>query len=172
VGKHPPARNHRELIVWQLCARVRTLLWKYTRDGPAARDRRYCDQIRSAARSACNLTSEGFYRHRDGDFLNFLVMARASLGEVDDQVDEGLEIEYFTSDQHAAIKGYMARARAANRGLRESLERAIAKKKARAKPASRSDGRAAGPSDVRTVGPSDRFELIHPRSSSLPRRWA
>jgi four helix bundle protein len=129
MGSEPPAKNHRELIVWQLCAKLRSMIWKYTRDGPAAKDRRYCDQIRPAARSACYCTSEGFYRNRDGDFLNFLVMARASLGEIDDQLDEGLEIDYFTKEQHAQMKQCLARACKANGGLRAYLERCIASRK-------------------------------------------
>ena len=127
------ARNHRELNAWQLCARLRSLIWEYTKNGPAAGDRRYCDQIRPAARCACYCTSEGFYRKRDGDFLNFLVMARASLGEIDDQLDEGLEIKYFTQDQHTEMKRCLGRACKANGSLRAYLRRSLAEKAARRK---------------------------------------
>ncbi|MDQ3486124.1 MAG: four helix bundle protein [Acidobacteriota bacterium] len=114
-------RNHGELVAWQLCAHLRRLVWEATREGPAKGDRRYCDQIRSAARTACYLTSEGFYRTREGDFLNCLVMAHASLAETDDYLDEGLEKQHLASLAHGAMKEAAARASSANRRLRDSL---------------------------------------------------
>jgi len=133
VAKQGP-RNHGELIAWQLCAHVRRLVWEVTRDGPAKEDRRFCDQIRSAARSACYMTSEGFYRTREGDFLNCLVVAHASLAEADDHVDQGLVKQYFTTLAHASMKEALARACAANRRLRDSLRsRSVAEQEARRK---------------------------------------
>ena len=117
--------------MWQLCAALRRLVLMHTRRGPAAADFGFRDQIRSAARSACYVTSEGFYRKRDGDFLNFLVWARGSLGEVGDQLDEGLESNYFTSEQHAEMITYVRRASAANTALRRYLEGQIGKSKNR-----------------------------------------
>jgi len=73
-------------------------------------------------RSACYLTSEGFYRKRDGDFINFLVWARASLGEAGDQIDDGHECEYFSPAQHAEMITLVKRACGANSGLRRYLE--------------------------------------------------
>jgi four helix bundle protein len=122
MAKHPVAHNHTELIVWQRCADLRRLVLKYTREGPARNDFRFRDQIRAAARSACYLTSEGFYRKRDGDFANFLVWARASLGEAGDQIDDGLESGYFTPEQHAEMITIVKKACKANSGLRAYLE--------------------------------------------------
>ena len=123
MGHHPVATNHKELVAWQLCAELRRLVLRYTRAGPARDDYRFRNDVRAAARSACYLTSEGFYRKRDGDFVNFLIMARSSLGEAGDQVDDGLECGYFTREQHAQMISFIKRACAANRRLREYLER-------------------------------------------------
>ena len=95
----PAAKNHTELVVWQLCSQLRALVLKYTRSARVREDRRYYTDIRAAARSACYLTSEGFYRKRDGDFQNFLVWARGSLGEVSDQVSDGQQEGYFSAEQ-------------------------------------------------------------------------
>ncbi|HVJ28041.1 MAG TPA: four helix bundle protein [Vicinamibacterales bacterium] len=114
-------RNHGELVAWQLCAHLRRLVWDATREGPAKGDRKYCDQIRSAARTACYLTSEGFYRTREGDFLNCLVMAHASLVETDDYLDHGVEKQYIAPVAHGTMKEAVARAMNANRRLRDSL---------------------------------------------------
>lgn len=89
-----PVRRHEDLIAWQLCSRLRRLVLRYIRSGPAAKDFDYRIQLRKAARSACYNTSEGFYRYRHGQFGNQLAIARASLGEGLDQLDEGLENGY------------------------------------------------------------------------------
>ena len=127
-------RNHGELVAWQLCAHLRRLVWDATREGPAKGDRKYCDQIRSAARTACYLTSEGFYRTREGDFLNCLVMAHASLVETDDYLDQGVEKHYIAPVAHGTMKEAVARAMNANRRLRDSLRsHSMAKQEAKRK---------------------------------------
>jgi four helix bundle protein len=127
-------RNHGELIAWQLCVHLRRIVWDATREAPAKDDRKYCDQIRSAARSACYLTAEGFYRTRDGDFMNCLVMAGAGLVEAEDLLELGAGKQYFTAPEYAGMKEALARARAANRRLRESLRsRSMAEQESRRK---------------------------------------
>jgi four helix bundle protein len=121
MGHHPVATNHTELIAWRLCADLRRLVLQFTRREPVREDQRFCAQIRAAARSACYLTSEGFYRKRDGDFVNFLVWARASLGEAGDQIGDGLESGYFTSAEHDEMITLVKRACGANSGLRRYL---------------------------------------------------
>ena len=127
-------RNHGELVAWQLCAHLRRLVWDATREGPAREDRRYCDQIRCAARSACYLTSEGFYRTREGDFLNCLATARTSLAETEEHLERGFEKQYFNALDYAALKEALARACGANRRLRDSLRtKSMAAQEARRK---------------------------------------
>jgi four helix bundle protein len=122
IMPHPPARNHTELVVWQLCSQLRALVLRYTRAAHVREDRRYYSDIRAAARSACYLTSEGYYRKRDGDFHNFLVWARGSLGEVSDQVCDGREQGYFSAEQAQEMISLVKRSMAANRRLREYLK--------------------------------------------------
>ena len=127
-------RNHGELVAWQLCVHLRRVIWDATREGPPKADRKYCDQIRSAARSACYLTAEGFYRTREGDFLNCLVMAGAGLAEAEDLLDLGFGKGYFTTTEYPGLKEGAARARAANRRLRDSLRgRSMAEQESRRK---------------------------------------
>jgi four helix bundle protein len=127
--KNPIAHNHEELIAWQLCAALRRLVLTYTRNPRVRKDRRFCSDIRAAARSACYCTSEGFYRKRDGDFLNFLVWARGSLGEVSDQVGDGHEDGHFTDAQRDEMITLVKRACGANSGLRRYLESEVSRKR-------------------------------------------
>lgn len=133
MAKNEIATNHKELIVWQLCHQLRSLTLKFTRNNKD--DLRWRSQIRASIRSACNNASEGFYRKRDGDFLNHLIFALASLGEFEDQLDEGLSAGAFTQVQHGEMKWLVIRAWRANSALRRYLAESIAKEKARKKAA-------------------------------------
>jgi four helix bundle protein len=108
------------LIAWQLCSRLRRLVLRYTRTGAVSRDYDYRRQLRRSARSACYLTSEGFYRYKHGEFGNFLNLAHGSLGEALDQIDEARESNYFTEEQHTEMKRICLRAMKANVALRKS----------------------------------------------------
>jgi four helix bundle protein len=112
-----PVRRHEDLIAWQLCSRLRRLVLTALRSGPAAKDLDYRMQLRKAARSACYNTSEGFYLYGHGLFRRHLDIARASLGEALDQLDEGLESRYFTAEQHLEMRRMCLRAVKANGAL-------------------------------------------------------
>jgi four helix bundle protein len=112
-----PVRRHEDLIAWQLCSRLRRLVLTALRKGPAANDFDYRTQLRKAARSACYNTSEGFYLYGHGLFRRHLDIARASLGEALDQIDEGLENQYFTAEQHLEMRRMCLRAVKANAAL-------------------------------------------------------
>ena len=156
----PAARNHTELVVWQLCSQLRALVLKYTRSARVREDRRYYNDIRAAARSACYLTSEGFYRKRDGDFHNFLVWARGSIGEVSDQVSDGQQQGYFSAEQAGEMISLVKRSMAANRRLREYLE----SEKCRTAAA-----RTLPKTKLKHRGPAERAHL---KSSRAPRNSA
>ena len=115
-----PVRTHTDLIAWQLCRDLRRLVLSLTQTGEVSRDYDYRNQIRKAARSACYNTSEGFYRYKHGEFGHHLNIARGSLGELQDQLDEGLENKYFTREQQSAMSRLCYRAMKANIRLRAS----------------------------------------------------
>ena len=115
-----PVRRHEDLIAWLLCSRLRRLVLTRIRSGPAAKDHDYALQLRKSARSACYNTSEGFYRYRHGQFGHQLNIARSSLGEALDQIDEGLENRYFTPGQHLEMRRLCLRAIKCNAALQRS----------------------------------------------------
>jgi four helix bundle protein len=118
--------KHTDLIAWQLCRQLRTLVLQHTRHGEVAKDYDYRRQLRRAARSACYLTSEGFYRYRRKEMSNYMDWARASLGEVVDQLDDGLEQKYFTPADHLQMRRICLRAIKCNRALKRSWGNTLA----------------------------------------------
>ena len=92
------ARRPEELNVWRLGWELKRMVYAFTATLPASRDLRYCQDIRSAARSAPDLVAEGFYRFNPREFHRFLNDARASLGEVRNQLLHAKD-EKYVSDQ-------------------------------------------------------------------------
>jgi len=115
------ARSHKELICWQLCAKLRSLGLTYIRKGRANGDWDFRSQMRRAMRSACYQTSEGFYLFKHKPFAHFLDGAYAALGEVLDQIDDGHEHGYFSEDQQTEMRRLGRRGMKANRRLAEYL---------------------------------------------------
>jgi len=111
------AKSHKDLICWQLCAKLRTLGLTCIRSGGANGDWDFRGQMRRAMRSACYQTSEGFYFFKHKPFAHYLDGAYASLGETLDQIDDGHERGYFSEDQQVEMRRLARRAMKANRGL-------------------------------------------------------
>ena len=83
--------------VWKLGWELKRRVFAFTAALPASRDRRFCDDIRRAARSGPDLVAEGYYRFNPREFHRFLNDAKASLGEVRNQVLHAKD-ERFLSD--------------------------------------------------------------------------
>ena len=90
----------------------------FTAEPPAARDCEFCDEIRTAARSAPDNIAEGFYRFNPPDFANFVRIARGSLGEVRNQLMHAHARKYLNDEQFRDLSKLCRRAIGACRGLR------------------------------------------------------
>jgi four helix bundle protein len=87
------ARTFRELRAWQAAREFKLEIYRVIETGPLSRDERLQKQLREAAASAPSHISEGFGRFDPADFARFVKMARASIMEcrnhLDDAVDRG-----------------------------------------------------------------------------------
>ncbi len=84
----------------------------------AARDGKFCEEIRKSSRSAPDNISEGFYRFNPPDFANFVRIARGSLGEVRNQLLHAHTRKYLDDEQFRELSHLCRRALGASRGLR------------------------------------------------------
>jgi four helix bundle protein len=75
-----------EFDAWQLAWELKEKVHAFTDRLPAAGDSKFCEEIRKSARSAPDNIAEGFFRFNPPDFANFVRVARASLGEVRNQL--------------------------------------------------------------------------------------
>jgi four helix bundle protein len=82
-------RRFEDLIAWQLAFQLQEEVFAFAASGPAARDVKYCDQIRESSRSATRNTAGGFGRYRPREFGHFLRIAGASLHETKNHLLDG-----------------------------------------------------------------------------------
>jgi four helix bundle protein len=93
-----PARNYRELIVWQDGIKLTKAVYKLTEKFPRQEVYALADQVRRAAVSVPSNIAEGQARKSPGDFRRFLHIALGSLAEVDTQLVLAQEFGYITKD--------------------------------------------------------------------------
>jgi four helix bundle protein len=85
-NKKIPAKNYRELIVWQDSIRLAKAVYKLTEKFPKHEIYALGDQVRRAVVSVPSNIAEGQARKAPGDFRRFLHIALGSLAEVDTQL--------------------------------------------------------------------------------------
>ena len=88
-------RHYRDLECWQLARSLKVRIFTFTGRRPASGDFEYVRQIRDAARSGPRNIAEGFGRRTHADFARFLDVARASLMECQNHLDDAVDSEYL-----------------------------------------------------------------------------
>jgi four helix bundle protein len=91
-----PAKNYRELIVWQDGIKFVKAVYKLTEKLPKHEVYALADQIRRAVVSVPSNIAEGQARKSPGDFRRFLHIALGSLAEVDTQLILAQEFGYLS----------------------------------------------------------------------------
>jgi four helix bundle protein len=87
--------DFRELVCWQLSYELKCEVVAFTATGPAAKDFKYCNQIRDSSASAPRNIAEGFGRFRPRDSARFYEIARASLIETRNHLIDGRDRGYL-----------------------------------------------------------------------------
>jgi four helix bundle protein len=90
-----PVRRFQDLLCWRLSNELKCEVAAFTAREPAAKDFKYCNQIRDASASVTRNIAEGFGRFTPGEFAQYLKFARASLMETQDQLIDGRQREYL-----------------------------------------------------------------------------
>lgn len=87
-----------DIEAWKKARQLTREIYQFTREGPACRDFRFIDQIRSASCSIMSNIAEGFERDGNSEFRQFLYIAKASAGEVRSQLYVAFDVEYIAED--------------------------------------------------------------------------
>ena len=108
-----------EIEVWQLARTLVKEIYTLTSKDIIKRNYSIVDQIQRATLSVMNNISEGFERHSDREFANFLNIAKGSTGEVRSMLYVMLDMKYIDNEtfQHfytqtttisKSLSGFMA----------------------------------------------------------------
>ncbi len=88
-------RHFRDLVCWQLANELKLQIYRLAEQPPVQRDFRFRDQIRDAAASAPRNIAEGFGRRTHREFAQFLDVARGSLMECQNHLQDAVDRGYL-----------------------------------------------------------------------------
>lgn len=97
-------RSFEDIQAWQKARKVTKMIYEMTAAGDFARDYGLRDQVQRARVSIMANIAEGFGRHSDKEFANFLNMAHGSASEVQSHLYVALDLNYI--DQASFTKLY------------------------------------------------------------------
>lgn len=82
----PPVKRFEDLRVWQMARQLTASIYRMSRKGEFGRDFGLRDQVRRSSTSVMSNIAEGFERSSNKEFVRFLVIAKASSGELRSQL--------------------------------------------------------------------------------------
>jgi len=93
-----------DLVAWQKAREMTREIYLITRAGAISKDYSLVDQMRRAATSIMFNIAEGFERSGPSEFHQFLVVAKASCGEVRSQLYVALDVGYLSEKEFQRLR--------------------------------------------------------------------
>jgi len=87
-----------EINAWKKSRELTRDIYRVTKQGPFSKDFGLRDQIRNASSSVISNIAEGFERSGNGEFGQFLSIAKGSIGEVKCQLYMAVDQEYLDKE--------------------------------------------------------------------------
>jgi four helix bundle protein len=160
------ARRPEELDVWKLAWELKRRVYAFTSTVPASQDRKFCEDIRRAARSGPDNVAEGFYRFNPKEFHRFLNDARASLGEVRNQLLHAKDERQISDREFTEMIQFADRAIGAATNLQAYLRTCAPGRERRPQPRQTQNRGTAEPRK-RTQNPRTQNSTQHRRTQNL-----
>lgn len=92
-------KKFEDIIAWQKSRHLVKFVYELTKLPEFNRDYKFIDQIRSSSGSIMDNIAEGFERGGNKEFIQFLFIAKGSLGEVKSQLYRALDQNYIDKVQ-------------------------------------------------------------------------
>ena len=115
-------KTFEEIGAWQRARELKLLVLDFVARPPVARDFKYRDQIRDAARSAQSNIAEGFARFKHKEFTQFARVAKGSEAEVLNHFIDAVDSGYMTKGEFPQYEHAVKKALKAVNGLIRHLE--------------------------------------------------
>lgn len=87
-----------ELIIWQEARKLTNNIYRVTKKFPKEELYGLTSQMRRAAVSVMSNIAEGFDRRTTKEFISFLIIARASVSEVQNDLYISLDLNYINTE--------------------------------------------------------------------------
>ena len=91
-------KSFEELIIWQESRKFANNIYKLTKNFPQEELYSLTSQVRRAAISIMSNIAEGFDRRTTKEFTSFLIIARASVSEVQNDLYVSLDLNYINKE--------------------------------------------------------------------------
>jgi len=98
----PTIKRFEDIEAWQAARQLRQVVYQLTRQPAFATDFALVGQIRRAAISPGSNIAEGFERGGNRELIQFLSIAKGSVGEIKDQLCCALDEHYISKEQFDA----------------------------------------------------------------------
>ncbi len=92
-----------DLECWQEARILTKQVYELTRKNGFRKDFRLAGQIQAAATSSMSNIAEGFMRHSDKEFIQFLFIAMSSAAEVQSELYVALDQRYINEDDFQRV---------------------------------------------------------------------
>jgi four helix bundle protein len=96
-------KRFEDIQAWQKARQATRLVYETTAGGRFAKDYGLRDQIRRASVSTMANIAEGFGRHSDKEFSNFLNIAHGSVSEVQSHLYVALDLNYIDQERFSTV---------------------------------------------------------------------
>jgi len=99
----PTVRSFEELTIWQEAREFTKRIYALTKRFPKEELYDLTSQIRRASVSIMSNIAEGFNRRSTKEFINFLIISRASISEVQNDLYISLDLNYINKEDSETI---------------------------------------------------------------------
>lgn len=114
-------KRFEDIGAWQKARELTRQIYGVTKTGEFARDFSLRDQIRRASVSVMGNIAEGFGRHSDKEFANFLNIAIGSVTEVQSHLYVALDQSYIEQPKFAVLSDLAAETSRMSKSLAQHL---------------------------------------------------
>ena len=114
-------RSHRDLMVWQKAMELVDRIYKVTDQFPPKEEYRLVSQLVRAAASVPANIAEGSTRATSRDFAHYLIMAKASVAELDTHLEIARRRSYIADAEAKNLLEMMEEISRMTTGLRSKI---------------------------------------------------
>jgi four helix bundle protein len=97
-------KKFEEIEAWKKARELTREVYRHSKVSPFSRDFGLRDQIRRGAVSVMSNIAEGFERGGNKEFMQFLAIAKGSVGELETQLYVALDQGYISSGEFASLR--------------------------------------------------------------------